>query len=163
MLRSVRVGCIPVVFSDAYEMYAPSFPECIKLSDFSIFIPEEAFLKDPLAELSKLATLSQEFLEEKMRGLTFAQLVLMPDHPESLFVPAFLLEAQAANDHARPEPSAAEYRKTMMRFPSKFIQFIHDERGQAKIVYTRHKKTLNPTFTTPHYFSLGNQINYGKS
>lgn len=57
-----------------------------------------------------MSALSDEFLEKKMAGMAFAQLVTNPDHPESLFVQAFLREALAAELAAKPESSAAAYR-----------------------------------------------------
>jgi hypothetical protein len=42
-------------------------------------------------ELSK--SVVSQLLREKLEALDFAQRVILPDHPESLFVPAFLRES----------------------------------------------------------------------
>lgn len=109
LLRSVKVGCIPVVISDAYPEYAPTLRSSIRMEDYCIFIPEKNFWSDTLGELQKLEALDREFIEEKLLGLAWAQRVLLPDHPYSLFVPAFLREAVQARKYQRPETSLLEY------------------------------------------------------
>ena len=56
-------------------------------------LDEKRFIGNPEAELRSLLELSDHEIESKLRHLAFAQKVTMLDHPESLFVPAFLREA----------------------------------------------------------------------
>jgi hypothetical protein len=70
------------------------------MKEYAIFIPEKAFLQDPLRELVKLTELTETEIQEKLEALAFAQRVVLPDHPESLFVPAFLRETILAQRDA---------------------------------------------------------------
>jgi hypothetical protein len=63
------------------------------MTDFSVMLDEKRFIGNPEAELRSLLELSDHEIESKLRHLAFAQKVTMLDHPESLFVPAFLREA----------------------------------------------------------------------
>jgi hypothetical protein len=63
------------------------------MSDYSIMLDENRFVENPEAELLSLLDLSDELIEAKLKHLAFAQKVTMLDHPDSLFVPAFLREA----------------------------------------------------------------------
>ncbi|EJK75773.1 hypothetical protein THAOC_02501 [Thalassiosira oceanica] len=92
-LRAVKVGCIPVVVSDAYPWYAPSLPATLNMSDYSIMISERAFLQDPWKELHRATQLTEKSIRQKLDALAFAQRVIFADHNESLFVPALLKEA----------------------------------------------------------------------
>jgi hypothetical protein len=97
LLRSVRAGCIPVVVSDYYPRYGAPFKSSLNFSDFTILIDEKAFLENPGLELRKLMDdmkTRKSAVLEKIEGLKLAQRVLFPDHPQSLFVPAFLKEAR---------------------------------------------------------------------
>jgi hypothetical protein len=100
LLRAVKVGCIPVVVCDSYPLYAPTFKSSVNMRDYAIFIPEKDFLQDPLRELHKLTDLTETEIREKVEALAFAQRVMLPDHPESLFVPAFLKESLMAQRDA---------------------------------------------------------------
>jgi len=100
LLRSVKLGCIPVVVSDAYSSYAPSLSLSISMDDYCLFIPEQEYIKDPGRELSKLTQLSNDWIRNKLKALASTQRILLPDHPESLFVPAFLREAKHAMEQA---------------------------------------------------------------
>jgi hypothetical protein len=103
LLRAVKAGCIPVVVSDLYEYYAPTFRSSLDMRDFCIFIDEAHFLNDPGRTLQELDELSEDQVRAKLAGLRFAQRVVAPDHPESLFVPAFLHETdQAQKFHQLP-------------------------------------------------------------
>jgi hypothetical protein len=102
LIRSVRAGCIPVVISDVYPIYAPIFKSTLNMHDYCIFIDEEKFIRDPQAELNKLQLLSTAEIKTKVDALAFAQRVILPDHPESLFVPAFLKEANKAMEDPVP-------------------------------------------------------------
>ncbi len=91
-LRAVKVGCIPVIVSNLLEYYAPIFKSSIRVSDYSIMVDEDEYLADPVGELMKVKNMSEEILCEKMEYLKLAQRLLIPDDPESLFVPALLHE-----------------------------------------------------------------------
>ena len=109
LLRAVKVGCIPVVVSDAFPEYAPTLRSSVNMKDYAIFIPEKDFMKDPKKELSKLTEIKEVEIRERLLSLSWAQRVLIPDHPESLFVPAFLHEAELAKMNGRKEVSLASY------------------------------------------------------
>jgi hypothetical protein len=103
LLRAVKAGCIPVVVSDLYEYYAPTFRSSLDMRDFCIFIDEDKFVNDPANTLQELDELSEDQVRAKLAALRFAQRVVAPDHPESLFVPAFLQETdQAQKFHQFP-------------------------------------------------------------
>ena len=106
LMYAVRAGCIPVVVSDYYQEYAGPFKSFLSMADFCIFIQETKFLNDPVKELVNLQDLSEEFVQEKLSNLTIAQSIVLPDHPQSLFVEAFLKEAVAANKKLVPEVAA---------------------------------------------------------
>ena len=96
LLYAVRAGCIPVVVSDYYEAYAGPFISTLNMRDYCIFIKEQAFLSNTAGELLKLKELSMEYIDAKLLNLSVAQAILLPDHPESLFVPTLLKEATVA-------------------------------------------------------------------
>ncbi|KAL9190494.1 hypothetical protein ACHAXT_000200 [Thalassiosira profunda] len=102
LLRSIRVGCIPVVISDLYPRYAPSFKSTLTMSDYAILVDEQAFINDPWGELQRIyVELTEVEVKRKLRALAFAQRVIFPDHPDSLFVPAFLKEAWASTPESQ--------------------------------------------------------------
>ena len=104
LVRSIKVGCIPVLVSDVYPDYAPTLPLTLDMRSFSIVIPERDFVQDPAeALLSALGRLSPETIRQKLAALRFAQQVALFDHPQSLFVPAFLKEAMTATQNPRPD------------------------------------------------------------
>ena len=98
LIRAVKVGCIPVVISDHYPMYAPTFASTMgDMTRFSIFIPEHDFLINPEGSIrSLMTTRSTQDIKIKLKELRFAQRVLLYDHPKSLFVQAFMKEALLA-------------------------------------------------------------------
>jgi hypothetical protein len=93
LLRAIKVGCLPVIVSDYYEEYAPIFRSTLRLHDVAIFISEHEFLTRPVESLDKLRQWSEHDLKVKLQVLNMAQRIVLPDHPESLFVPAFLKES----------------------------------------------------------------------
>ena len=111
LYRSVKAGCIPVVISDAYPEYSPAIPSLLNITDYSIFLPESSFIENPLRELLKLADLPESLIAEKLNALARVQQVVLPDHPRSLFVPAFLWEATKAIDEQLPYETHQEYKK----------------------------------------------------
>jgi hypothetical protein len=103
LMRAVKMGCIPVVISDFYPVYAPTLKSTLSMEDYCIFIPEDDFIANPEKELMALANLSEEFLRTKIEALQFAQQVALYDSPNSLFVPAFVKEADVAIKYHHPE------------------------------------------------------------
>lgn len=102
LLRSVRVGCIPVVISDCLPLYAPVLSSgVVDMYEYAVVLSEQRFVRDPLAALRSLTVLPETLIRTKLAALRLVQRVTVPDHPRSLFVPAFLRRAQAA----RREPS----------------------------------------------------------
>jgi len=94
LLRSIRVGCIPVVVSQMYPVYAPTLKSVLNFTEMTIMVDEQAFITNPWGELHRVyAQLTKELVQQKLNAISFAQRVIFPDHPKSLFVPAFLNEA----------------------------------------------------------------------
>ena len=99
LLRAVRVGCIPVLISDQYQRYAGPFKSLIKIANFSVSIPEAEFMKNPQETLSGLQNLSDTVIKSTLEGMAFAQKLLFPDHPDSVFVEAFMKDAENSMKH----------------------------------------------------------------
>ena len=97
LIRAVKVGCIPVVVSDYYPLYAPTFVSTVDMRRFSVFLPEGDFLNDPKRTLEALSRIHPDETKSRLKELRFAQRVLLFDHPQSLFVPAFVKEVQKAS------------------------------------------------------------------
>jgi hypothetical protein len=104
LLRAVKLGCIPVVVAEGYALFAPTLKSSVDMHDYAIFIKEKRFLSDPLGELQRLQYLPEDVVRRKIKALAFAQRVLFHDHPESLFIPAFLKEAAKAYAEHVPGP-----------------------------------------------------------
>jgi hypothetical protein len=68
----------------------------LNMSDYAIFIDEKKFVENPEKEMLSLLELSETEIEAKLKHLAFAQRVILMDHPNSLFVPAFLDNAISA-------------------------------------------------------------------
>ena len=83
--------------SDYYQEYAGPFKSTLNIEDFSIILDEAAFIEDPAGEVLHLQDLEKDVITSKLRNLAFAQAVVFPDQPESLFVEAFLTEAKVAD------------------------------------------------------------------
>jgi len=92
-IRSIRVGCIPVIVADCLPIFAPVLKSTLHMSDYTIMLDERKFVKNPEAQLLSLLDMDEEEINNKIKHLAFAQKVMMLDHPESLFVPALLHEA----------------------------------------------------------------------
>ena len=96
LLRAVKVGCIPVIVCDYYPIFSPTFKTSLSIQDFSIMWNETQFLQRPHEHLVSLSTYSELEIRTKLIALRYAQQVTCPDHPDSVFVPAFLREAHAS-------------------------------------------------------------------
>jgi hypothetical protein len=93
LFTAIRLGCMPVIVSDALPMYQPIFQSLLGYEDFSIVVDEAAFLLQPARTLNNaIKLLSFEELKSKISGLALVQRMLVIDHPRSLFVPAFVHE-----------------------------------------------------------------------
>ena len=102
LMRAVKMGCIPVVISDYYEQYAPTFPSMFNMSLFTIKIPEATFMADPVESLKNVLGTSEELLQDKIHMLRIVQKAFAHDHQQSLFVQSFLKEATVAMIHSQP-------------------------------------------------------------
>jgi hypothetical protein len=80
------------------------------MKDFCVFIPEADFIRDPAMELLKLKELGETLIRRKLDALAFAQKVVLMDHPESLFVPAFVKESMYAYQHKPPAELSIAYK-----------------------------------------------------
>ena len=103
---AVRAGCIPVIISDHYQAYGGPFKSSISTHDFAIYIDEKSFLQNPVKELQKLQISPRKSIEQKLKRLSMAQRILMTDHPQSLFVEAFVREAVAARSNVLQQNQA---------------------------------------------------------
>lgn len=95
--RSIRLGCIPVIISDNLPVWGPILKSTLNMSDYGVIVSEKSFVNDPTSTLLKLNEMTKAEIEVKIKYLAFAQRVIFTDHPNSLFVPAFLKEAQMAS------------------------------------------------------------------
>jgi hypothetical protein len=102
LLRSVKVGCIPVVVSDHFHKIAQSFRSSLDMRDFSIFVDEQEFINNPQEKLAALQDIPESVIRMKVIALRYAQQVTCPDHPDSLFLPALLREADASFQPSYP-------------------------------------------------------------
>lgn len=96
LLRAVKVGCIPVVISDYFPAVGQTFKTSLDMREFSIFFDEQEFLNNPQERLASLHDISELEIRMKLIALQYAQQVTCPDHPDSLFLPALLREADAS-------------------------------------------------------------------
>lgn len=92
-IRSIRVGCIPVIVADCLPIYAPVLKSTLNMSDYAVMLDEKKFVENPESQLLTLLDLDESEISNKIKHLAFAQKVMMLDHPGSLFVPALLHEA----------------------------------------------------------------------
>lgn len=95
--RSIRVGCIPVIISDLVPKYTSPLKSTLDMHDYAIILNETEFLNNPQEELAKLNDIPLHVIQQKLHSLAFAQRILLLEHPDSLFVPAFLKEARNVN------------------------------------------------------------------
>lgn len=90
--RSIRLGCIPVIVSDTLPFFAPIMKHVLHMQDYAVFINEKELVQDTEIVFRKLMSLTDAQIREKIKHLAFAQQVLFPDHPETLFSQAFVHE-----------------------------------------------------------------------
>jgi hypothetical protein len=91
------MGCIPVIAADNLPVWGPILKSTLNMSDYGVIVSEKALVNDPTSTLLKLNEMSEAERDAKIKHLAFAQRVIFTDHPSSLFVPAFLKEAQMAS------------------------------------------------------------------
>ena len=110
LLSAVQAGCIPIVISDYYDFYAPTMKSTLRLSDYTVSIREQDFLRAPLRSLMDVAQSvlhTPDILQAKVEALRFAQRVTVWNNPEheadSLFVQALLEEISMASKNPSPE------------------------------------------------------------
>lgn len=87
-----------MIASDALPIYSPILKHTLEMSDYTIMIDEEEVVRDTHNLLMKLNDLDKDYIDTKIKNLQFAQRVWFHDHPESLFVKAFLYEALHASE-----------------------------------------------------------------
>eukprot|EP00560_Eucampia_antarctica_P002408 CAMPEP_0197833446 /NCGR_PEP_ID=MMETSP1437-20131217/19074_1 /TAXON_ID=49252 ORGANISM="Eucampia antarctica, Strain CCMP1452" /NCGR_SAMPLE_ID=MMETSP1437 /ASSEMBLY_ACC=CAM_ASM_001096 /LENGTH=745 /DNA_ID=CAMNT_0043437515 /DNA_START=131 /DNA_END=2368 /DNA_ORIENTATION=+ len=90
--RAIRVGCIPLIISDALPVFQSLYSKTLQYDDFALIVKEEDFLKDPIGSLDKAISLSPTELLQKLEGLRLMQRIVTADQSDSLFVPAFARE-----------------------------------------------------------------------
>ena len=93
LMNAVKLGCIPVIISDFYPLFAPTFASSLNMEEFCIIIAEQEFIRDPAGVLNDLRNLSEDYIRQTLQALAFAQKVILIDHPESLFAHAFIKES----------------------------------------------------------------------
>ena len=71
------------------------------MDEYCIIIPEKEFISNPTSTLLELNNLPKEYIQSKLDGVKLAQRMLFPDHPNSLFVQAFLQQTIYANSKER--------------------------------------------------------------
>ena len=102
------------------------------MADYAIFIPEDDFIKNPIRELQKLADIAHDDLERLLEGLAFAQRVMLPDHPDTLYIIAFLREAATAMEYRAPMDWIAidkKWRRKLNRMDIQLDQFLQAQQG----------------------------------
>lgn len=125
MYRAIRNGCIPVVVNEMLPFFAPIFRSQLNITDYAILVHEEEFLRDPAGTLNRATEMSDAELDRLLQGLHVIQRFVVPDHPESLFVEAFLAEARASFD---PEYSRLEHQQYL---PNEYFHRGKDGIGET--------------------------------
>lgn len=93
MWVGIRLGCIPIIVSNALPSYLPIYRSLFKYDDFGVVLDERSFLRDPSGTLNNgIKSLSESDIKKKLDGMAALQHLIALDHPDSLFVPAFVHE-----------------------------------------------------------------------
>ncbi|KAL3797261.1 hypothetical protein HJC23_004553 [Cyclotella cryptica] len=93
---AIRVGCVPMVVSNALPHYQPLFPSLVNFDDFAILIDEKDFLSNPSESINHAIRSLSVFDQKRLiHGLELVQQLLVLDHSHSLFAPAFVHETVA--------------------------------------------------------------------
>ena len=66
------------------------------MEDYAILLQEEEFLKNPTETLNNVTKFSDYYLSKVLAGVRIVQQMILPDHPKSLFVPAFCHETMTS-------------------------------------------------------------------
>jgi len=144
LAHAIIAGCIPVIVSDDYEEYAGPLKSSLSLKDFCIFIKEADFLLDPLTELQKLLAIEKKNIINLLQMLEMVQRIMLPDHLNSLFVPAFLKELQLAQNRTVPQ-AIFEIKSNSMKigdlsipykYPSRMEQIFANKTDQGPTIIT---------------------------
>jgi hypothetical protein len=91
--RALRLGCIPVIISNLLPIYSPIMKNTLNMREYSVVLDEKEIVSSPWKIFEFIQNMTKNEISQKIQHLSFAQKVLFPDHPESLFVQAFLQEA----------------------------------------------------------------------
>ena len=76
--------------------YAPIFRSFLNMNDYAIFLKEEEFIDHPIVALNNAIAISNYSLCRLLAGIHLVQRLIVPEHPKSLFVPAFVRETVAS-------------------------------------------------------------------
>ena len=88
-----------MIVSSSLSYYQPLFPSLISFEDFSIIMNETDFFTDPVKSLNNVVRLLSNHDEHRLiSGLALIQHMLIIDHPQSLFVSAFVHELSFSNN-----------------------------------------------------------------
>ena len=86
-----------MIAADVLPVFSPMYKNTLQVEDYAVVLNEEELVSDPTKTLLQLNDMSEEEIRLKLKHLAFAQRVIFTDHPQSLFVPAFLKEAEMAS------------------------------------------------------------------
>lgn len=92
--RAIRHGCIPVIISDFLPFYSPAFKSLMPMQSYAVVVDEFQYLQNPIQTLNQaISNLTLQDILSKIDGVNLMQRLIMPHHPQSLFVQAFGREA----------------------------------------------------------------------
>jgi hypothetical protein len=151
LLHSLRAGCIPVVVSDFYEEYAPSFKSILAIKDWTIVIDEAEFLKDPAGQVRALNELPLAFMEEKIANVSLAQSIVLSESP--YFVNAFLQESIRASNLPVPVDDIvlAHQRKSSFSINGTMYQYRYSTLLLGSIELFHEAPVIVGVFSSPEH------------